>query len=363
MKGLIATGGRGVRLRPITHTYNKHLIPIANKPLVLYPFESIVKTGVKEIGVVVNETGAEIKKFLGNGSRWGVKLTYITQYEPEGTAHVIKIAKKFLGKDKFIYVLGDNIFLDELGPFVKEFENSSYDAIALVYDLSHKNKNELRRFGIAEVKEDKLIKLHERPEEPPSSLVAVGGYLFSPRIWEAFEGPNAIKKSIRGELETPDAINFVCEQKGDVRVRILSDWWNDPGVPDDFLDANRVILERICKFENKGKTDAESKIIGKVNIGEGTVVEKSVLRGPITVGKGCIIREAYIGPYTSVGEESIVERAEVEYTVILKKVHVYDLKQRLEHSLIGDHAVVTHNTMLPRSLRLQISDHSEVYLP
>lgn len=363
MKALIAAGGRGTRLRPITHTHNKHLVPIANKPLILYPLEAIAEAGIKEIGVVVNETQPEIEALLGNGSTWGVKITYINQPYPGGLAHVVQVAKNFLGQDKFVLHLGDNILFDGLRQFVQEFKKAKFDAMALAMDLAHKSKSELSRFGIGEVRGDKLIKYHEHPKNPPTSLAIIGVYFFTPKVWNVFQGPKAIKPSKRGELEISDTYKHIIEDGGDVRVRTVSEWWKDPGNPDDLLDSNRLVLERFHRFAQKGKIDKESQITGNADIGEETTIKNSVIRGPVAIGKRCYIHNAYIGPYTSIYDDSIVENAEVEYSVVLKGCHIFDLGERLDHSLLGDHAVVTQGGNRPRGLRMQISDHSEVYLP
>lgn len=354
MKGLILSGGRGTRLRPITFTSAKQLVPVANKPVLFYGIESVRAAGITDIGIIVGDTHEEIKRACGDGSRWGVTLTYIHQSEPLGLAHAVKTAQPFLGDDSFVTYLGDNLVKDGITPLVREFETDRPNAQIL---LAHvKNPQE---FGVAELRGDRVVRLVEKPKQPQTDLALVGVYMFDHHIWEAID---AIKPSFRNEYEITDAIQYLIDNGYDVRSHIIQGWWKDTGRLEDMLEANRILLEAIER-KIEGDVDAASKILGRVVIGKNTRIVGSEIRGPAIIGDHCRIENAYIGPFTSIHNGVQVIGSEVEHSMILEGSSVTTLPYRLEDSLIGKNARVTCNQRRPRAYRLMISDNSEVDVP
>ena len=360
MKGLILSGGAGTRLRPITHTSAKQLVPIANKPILFYGIEAIARAGIREIGIIVGSTREEIKSAVGDGSQFGVKVTYIPQDEPLGLAHCVLIADKFLGDDDFIMYLGDNMLEQGLEEFVTEFEtaraSTAIDKPSAQILLCH--VEDPRQFGVAEVdKNGHVVRLVEKPKDPPSDLALVGVYLFDKTINKAVR---AIKPSSRGELEITDAIQWLVDNKFSVRHKVLQGWWIDTGKKDPLLECNRLVLDAM-KTKMEGTVDAVSEIQGRVTIEAGAKVSNSRIRGPVVIGAGAIIEDSYIGPYTSLGKNCRVVKSEMDHSVVLDGSSIIGVS-KLTDSLIGKDVEVIRSIQQPRALRLMLGDDSKVEL-
>ncbi len=353
MKGLILSGGKGTRLRPITHTGAKQLVPIANRPILAYVVDNLANAGITEVGMIISpETGEEIKETMGDGSEWGVKITYIPQTEPKGLAHAVVVARDFLGDSPFVMYLGDNLIGCRIDKFVDTFNTSGSDAVILLKPVDNPSS-----FGIAEVAEDgTIVRLVEKPKEPKSNLALVGVYIFSTRIHKAIE---EIEPSPRGELEITDAIQRLVTVGAPVQSQVLDTWWLDTGKKDDLLAANTVVLDEWLKRDIKGSVDEESEVTGRVSIAEGAVVKNSTLRGPIVIGKGSVIKDSFVGPYTSIGDGSKVKKSIIEHSVILAGAEI-DHVDRLEDSLIGRDARVGKCHNKHKALRLMVGDDSVV---
>lgn len=353
MKGLVLSGGKGTRLRPLTHTSAKQLVPVANKPILFYVIENIVKAGIKEIGVIISpETGEEVKKALGNGERWGVKIEYILQEKPSGLAHAVKTARPFLGDSAFVMYLGDNLIGGDITKLTDNFSKNKPDAVILLKPVENPSS-----FGVAEVDKDgTILRLVEKPKEPKSNLALVGVYLFSPEIHKAID---EIKPSARGELEITDAIQRLVEKGRKVQSHLLEDWWLDTGKKDDLLAANTIVLDEIIKREIIGEVDALSEISGRVKIEKGARVIQSTIRGPVVIGENCLIENSFIGPYSSIGNCTVITNSALEHCVLMEGCEV-NLIDRLEDSLLGRGAKVIKNTKKHNAHRLSIGDDSVV---
>ncbi|WP_013324145.1 glucose-1-phosphate thymidylyltransferase [Gloeothece verrucosa] len=356
MKALILSGGKGTRLRPLTYTGAKQLVPVVNKPILWYGIESIVKAGITDIGIIISpETGQEVQLKTGNGERFGANITYILQDEPLGLAHAVKIAQPFLGDSPFIMYLGDNLIQDEVIPFVETFSKQHLDALILLRTVSNPTA-----FGVAKVDEKgRVLQLIEKPKNPPSNLALVGIYLFSPAIHDAIA---AIQPSARGELEITDAIQELIDRQLPVEALQLTGWWLDTGKKDDLLEANRIILDTCLEISKNGEIDAQSQIIGRVEIGAGTKIVNSTIRGPVIIGNNCHIENCFIGPYTSIADEVSLKDADLEHSVILQKASIIGIKQRIVDSVIGQRAKLEPAPQRPIALRFMIGDDSHIEL-
>ena len=356
MKALILAGGAGTRLRPITHTSAKQLVPVANKPILFYGIESMVAAGITEIGVIVGDTRAEVMAALGDGSQWGAQITFIPQDAPLGLAHCVLIAADFLGDDDFVMYLGDNLLEQDLAAFVHAFEAARATAEPPTAQILLKRVPDPHRFGIAELDAaGNVVRLVEKPADPPTDLALVGVYLFDRTINDAVR---AIAPSPRGELEITDAIQWLVDQGLRVRQEELTGWWIDTGKLTPLLEANRLLLEKI-EPRIDGSVDAASVLDGRVVVEAGAVVTNSTLRGPLVVGAGAVIADSFIGPFSAIGDRCEVRNSEVEHSVVMTDSKILDI-QRLEDSLIGKDVVVSRSQVRPRALRLMVGDHCQI---
>ncbi len=356
MKALILAGGAGTRLRPITHTRAKQLVPVANKPILFYGIEAMVAAGITEIGVIVGDTRAEVMQALGDGSGFGAAITYIPQDDPLGLAHCVLIARQFLADDDFVMYLGDNLLEQDLGAFVAAFESARVGDEPPVAQILLKQVPDPHRFGIATLDGDgNVVELVEKPDDPPSDLALVGVYLFTPRVHDAVA---AIQPSERGELEITDAIQWLLDQGERVRCELLTGWWIDTGKLTPLLEANRLLLEKI-ETRIDGSVDQASTIEGRVVIGQGAEIVNSTIRGPVAIGAGTRVANSFVGPFSAIGSRCVVEHSEVEHSVVMDDSSVVDIA-RLEDSLIGSQATVRRSRQKPRALRLMVGDHCQI---
>jgi glucose-1-phosphate thymidylyltransferase len=354
LKGLILSGGAGTRLRPITHTSAKQLVPVANKPVLFYGIEALVDAGVIEIGIIIApETGDEIREAAGDGSAFGAEITYIVQDKPAGLAHAVLTAEEFIGGSPFVMYLGDNLLADGLRGLVSTFREEEPDALILLTPV-----DDPQSYGVAELDGERIVRLVEKPKDPPSNLALVGVYLFAPPI---FEAARALEPSWRGELEITEAIQKLIDDDRTVRSEVVRGWWKDTGQLADMLEANRLVLEELVTSV-EGEVDDASKLEGRVVLGPGARLERSVVRGPAVIGAGAVIEDAFIGPYTSIGDDVHVRRSEVENSIVLSGSVVEDLGTRMEASLLGKEVKLTRSEGMPKTLRLLVGDKSEIKL-
>ncbi|MGI8726221.1 MAG: glucose-1-phosphate thymidylyltransferase [Solirubrobacterales bacterium] len=354
LKGLILSGGAGTRLRPITHTSAKQLVPVANKPVLFYGIEALVAAGVSEIGIVIApQTGDAIREAVGDGSSLGAKVTYIPQAEPLGLAHAVLTAEEFLGDSSFVMYLGDNLLRDGITELVDAFRRNEPDALIMLTQVLHPE-----HYGVAELDGDKVVHLVEKPSEPPSDLALVGVYMFTPMV---FDAARAIEPSPRGELEITDTIQHLIDQGRQVEHHRVRGWWKDTGQLADMLDANRLVLEEI-EPRTAGEL-VDCSLVGRVVVEEGAVLERTTVRGPAVIGANARVSDAYIGPYTAIGPDCEVVGSEVEHSILLRGACVRNLDARLETSLLGHGVKITRSERLPRSIRMLIGDNAELTLP
>jgi glucose-1-phosphate thymidylyltransferase len=354
LKGLILSGGAGTRLRPITHTSAKQLVPVANKPVLFYGIEALVDAGVKEIGIIIApETGDEIREAAGDGSQFGAEITYIVQDKPAGLAHAVLTAEDFIGSSPFVMYLGDNLLRDGLRNLVSTFTEHEPDALILLTPV-----DDPQSYGVAELDGEKIVRLIEKPKDPPSNLALVGVYLFQNLI---FDAARSLEPSWRGELEITEAIDKLIDDGRSVRSEVVRGWWKDTGQLADMLEANRLVLEEL-ETSIEGEVDETSKVEGRVVLGPGAKLERSVVRGPAVIGAGACIEDAFIGPYTSIGDDVHVRRSEVENSIVLSGSVVEDLGTRMEASLLGKEVKLTRSEGMPKTLQLLVGDRSEIKL-
>lgn len=353
MKALVLSGGKGTRLRPITHTMAKQLVPVANEPILGYVFQHLQDAGIKEVGVIVApETQEDVRAFLQDGKRWKLKVTYILQSQPLGLAHAVKTARPFLGDSPFVMYLGDNLLAEGIRGYRERFLEEKLDAFLFLKEVENPQS-----FGVAVLdKKGRITKLVEKPKKPPSNLALVGIYFFSPRIHEAID---RIKPSARGELEITDAIQELMNMKGQVRGHKLEGWWLDTGKKDDFLAANTTVLDDYIKRNVCGQCDPQSQIIGRVSLGTDAKVVNSTIRGPVVIGEGAEIVDSFIGPYTTIGPHTRILHSVVEHSVILNHCLIENIP-RLEDSLIGRETRVVQGRKQSKALRLLIGDNGVV---
>jgi len=350
MKGVILCAGLGTRLRPLTHTAAKHLIPVANKPILQYGIEALRDAGISDIALVVGYAQDEIRAAMMDGSQFGVRIEYVEQRDPKGLAHALYVAKDFVGEEGVLMYLGDNVIGGGISDFVAAYNESGADAAILlneVKDPSH--------FGIAELSDGTVVRVIEKPQVPTSNLAIVGVYAFNSSVFGAIE---RIKPSARGELEITDAIQNLIDGGKRVLPFILRRWWKDTGRPADVLDLNRHLLERMDEYSIEGKVCPETQIVGRVQVGKGTEIARSVLRGPIIVGRDCRLSDCYIGSFTSIGHGVTIANTEIQYSIIMDNCEISGLGTMLDHSLIGRNVTLTHSDNKPRAHRFILADDS-----
>jgi glucose-1-phosphate thymidylyltransferase len=354
LKGLILAGGKGTRLRPLTYTSAKQLIPVANKPILFYGIEAMVDAGIQEIGIVVGDTHRDIRAACGDGSAWHVKIEYIMQESPLGLAHAVKISRKFLGDSRFCMYLGDNLLKDGLGNLIPDFEKSHANAMILLTPVPNP-----QAFGVAEVdRRGNVTRLTEKPREPKSDLALVGVYLFDKRIFQAVE---SIRPSERGELEITDAIQFLITNGYAVRPSFIKGWWKDTGKKDDLLDANRLILETIGR-DVQGEIRGRMPIEGNVIIHKEALIVDSKIRGPAIIGKEAKIENSYIGPFTSIGPGARILGSELEHSIIMEGAQILNITTRLTDCVLGKNSQISMSDERPKAIRAMLGDNSEVGL-
>ncbi len=356
MKAIILSGGKGTRLRPLTHTGAKQLVPVANKPILWYGIEGIVAAGITDIGIIISpETGGEVQEKTGSGDRFGATITYILQDKPLGLAHAVKIAQPFLGDSPFIMYLGDNLIQSELSAFLESFKTNRLDGMILLKSVPNPTA-----FGVAVVDQTgKVVRLVEKPKVPPSDLALVGIYFFSPQIHTAIA---QIQPSARGELEITDAIQQLIENNKSVEARTIEGWWLDTGKKDDLLEANQIILDSCVALDIAGSLDDRTQVSGRVQIGTGSQIINSTIRGPVIIGENCHLENCFIGPYSSIGNEVTLIDTDIEHSVILQKTKVSGIQQRIVDSVIGQRVTVGLAPRRPKALRFMIGDDCQVEL-
>ncbi len=351
MKGLLLSGGRGTRLRPLTHTSAKQLVPVANKPVLFYGIEALRGAGLTDIGIIVGDTHEEIEAACGDGSRFDVKLTYIRQAEPLGLAHAVLTAREFLDNDEFVMYLGDNLIINGIKELVDQFREERPNSMVLLARVPNPEQ-----FGVAELEDGKVVNLVEKPAEPKSDLALVGVYMFDKNILQAAD---SIKPSPRGELEITDAIQWLVDNDFRVNPHIVSGWWKDTGKLEDMLEANRMILATL-EAKTHGSIDEGTRLEDRVVIEEGAVITNSTIRGPAIIGRNTRIEDSYVGPFTSIYHDCHVRSSEVEHSIILEESRILDVGRRIEDSLIGKNVTISRTQIRPKALRFMLGDNSAV---
>ena len=354
MKGLILSGGTGSRLYPLTYTNAKQLIPVANKPILVRVIESIRDAGIDEIGIVIG-VGARadmIREAIGTGDEWGVAITYITQNEPLGLAHAVKVSADFLGDDRFVMFLGDNVIEGGISSLIAQFGESDWNSQIV---LTHIKNPE--QYGVAELDENgRILRLIEKPKNPPSDLALVGIYMFDKNILTAAD---AITPSWRGELEITDAIQWLVDNEFTVHPYVHHGWWIDTGRPDDMLNANDHVLEEIAYYVD-GTIDADSNVDKRVRVEAGAEIVNSIVRGPAIIGKNSRIVNSYIGPFTSIAHDVVIENSEIEHSMVLENSSIKDIEARIQDSLIGRNVCIHRSPNKPKALKLTLGDNSDL---
>jgi glucose-1-phosphate thymidylyltransferase len=352
MKGLILSGGKGTRLRPLTYTSAKQLVPVANKPVLFYAIEAIVAAGIRDIGIIVGETGSEIRAAVGDGSRFGARVTYIEQDAPRGLAHAVLIAEPYLGDSQFVMYLGDNLIAGGITGLVDEFRQLGCNSEILLAEVPNP-----QQFGVAELAAGgKVQRLVEKPREPRSNLALVGVYMFDSTI---FESVRRIKPSARGELEITDAIQDLIDRGLEVHPHLVRGWWKDTGKLEDMLEANRIVLEGIEPLR-ASEVGGGSRIEGRVSLGANVEIVDSLVRGPVVIGDGTRLESAFVGPYTSIGERCTLVCCELENSIVLADSTIRDIPLRIDGSLIGRNVRIVKTDQKPKAYRFMVGDNSEV---
>jgi len=354
LKGLILSGGIGTRLRPFTYTTAKQLLPVANKPVLFYAIEDLVEAGITDIGIVVGDTGDQVREAVGDGARFGARVSYIEQDAPRGIAHGIKIAREFLGDDKFVLFLGDNFIRDGIVEQVAAFRDRAMNAQIILYKMDDPSA-----MGVAVLDGDRRVtRVVEKPKQLISPYAVIGIYMFDQNVFDAV---NAIKPSARGELEITDTIQYLIDHNLNVRTHLLEGWWIDTGKMSDILEANRLVLD-VLEPRNEGQVDAGSRIEGRVRLQHGAVVINSTIRGPAIIGERTRIENGFVGPYTSIHHDCVIQNCEIEHSVVLENSRIIDVPARIADSLIGRNVEVGRAGGHTKTLRMMVGDFSKVGL-
>lgn len=354
IKALILSGGKGTRLRPITHTSAKQLVPVANRPILFYGLDAVHAAGIEEVGIVVGDTHREIRAAVGDGRSFGLRVEYIRQEAPLGLAHAVKVSQAYLGDSPFVMYLGDNLIPDGITDLVRGFEKGDCDAQILLAQVPNPSA-----FGVAQLDGGgQVVRLDEKPKKPKSDLALVGVYMFNDTVFEAV---NAIRPSARGELEITDAIQHLIDHGRRVRAHVIRGWWKDTGKLEDMLEANRLVLSGLQRRVD-GAVDAESQIEGQVVVERGARVEASVLRGPLIVGAGAVVRSSYVGPFTSIAADCVIEGSEIEHSIVLESSHIVGIGSRIESSLVGRNVRIWRGDTRPKAYKFMVGDNSEIHL-
>ena len=351
LKGLILSGGKGTRLRPLTYTRAKQLMPVANKPILFFGVEALAEAGIRDIGVIVGETKAEVMEALGDGSKWDVRITYIDQPDPLGLAHAVFTAKNFLKDSPFVMYLGDNLLKNGIVSLIDRFRTTTPNSQILLAAVSNPEN-----FGVAELEGDRVIRLEEKPKKPRSNMALVGVYMFDHHI---FEAEAVLKPSWRGELEITDAIQYLIDRGYRVESHVVDGWWKDTGKLEDMLEANRLVLENLPR-RIEGEVDAQSRIDGRVAIGKGTKIISSTIRGPVIIGENAVIENAFIGPFTSIQDQCEIRHSEIQHSIMLRGSRIDNLKRRVEDSLIGVNVEICRSEKPPEAYRFLVGDNSRI---
>ena len=353
-KGLLLCAGMGSRLRPITYTTAKHVLPVANKPLIHYTIEMLKAAGVTSVGIIVGANRDQLEGVVGDGSLWGVRVDYIVQDDPRGTAHAVGLAQEWAGDDPFIMVLGDIMVENGVGALLDQYHRDQPDAMLVL-----NRTDRPRQFGIAEIADGHIVGLEEKPEHPKSDLAVAGIYIFGPSIFAAIE---TVQPSPRGELELPDAIRTLITDGGRVDPCALVGWWKDTGRPEDIIDLNRLLLDGLSDSAVEGTVDSESSLTGNVVLDRTATVERSVIHGPVVIGPGAVVRDAFVGPHTSLDTNVTIEAAEIESSVVMEGSVIQGLPRRIASSLIGKNVRLIHDGAALDAHRLVVGDDSQVSL-
>lgn len=353
MKALILSGGRGTRLRPITYTSAKQLVPVGNRPVLFRVIDAIVDAGISEVGVVVGDTANEITAAVGDGSRWGVDITYVRQDQPLGLAHAVKVAADFLQDDRFVMFLGDNVIQGGIRDLIQDFAANDWNAQIVL-----KRVPDPRQFGVAVLRDGRIVKLVEKPAEFVSDLALIGIYMFDHHIMESV---NNIQPSWRNELEITDAIQDLVDRGLAVYPHVHEGWWIDTGKMEDLLDANRLILDDITPAIS-GTVDEHSQVIGKVVIEAGAELTNSVIRGPAIVGEHTKIVDSYVGPFTSIYHHCEIRGSEIEHSIVMEGSRIDSVDQRIEDSVIGRNVEIARSPLKPKAYKVTLGDNSRVGL-
>lgn len=355
MKGLVLCAGKGTRLRPLTYTTAKHLIPVANRPVILYTLEFMKKAGVKDVAIVVSpENETLFRETLKDGSQLDMHIEYIVQPQPKGIAHAVYISRDFLKDEPFLLVLGDNLVFEDISEVVESFESELVDGHILLARVK-----DPRAYGVAVIENGKIVHVEEKPKEPKSDLAIVGVYLFRSSIFKAIEN---IKPSWRGELEITDAIAYLVQNGYVVKAHVIKGWWKDTGKPEDLLEANRRILDTLEETECGGKLDETTTVQGRVFVAKGSIIANSLIRGPVVIGENCTIVNSYVGPYTSIGNKVVLENCEVENSILMDESQVKNLSTRIDSSIIGKGVKIIQNGKLPKAMKFVVGDLSQLEL-
>lgn len=353
MKALILSGGTGTRLRPLTYTNAKQLLPLANKPILHHIIEKIIRAGISDIGIIVGDTHEQVMQSIGNGDRWNINISYIHQSQPLGLAHAVKTAAGFIGKDDFLMVLGDNVFSMDLDILIENFHTNKANSSILLHKVENPSE-----YGVAVVENDRIVKLIEKPKSFVSNLIITGIYVFDNSIFEIIDNT---KPSKRGELEITDAIQMQLDKGGKVTYELIRGWWKDTGNLNDILEANRLILDEI-QSKNKGAENDGLTCVGELNTGKNVIIENSIISGPVVIDDDSVITKCRIGPYTAIGKGVRINDCQIDNSIILDNTSLCSISKRVSGSLIGRYVIVKSADEMSHSKKFLLGDNCEIYL-